>query len=156
MSNLQIMLDVFEKTLASCAWRPFSYLGVFPVPESGLRLHPSDYYPLGTARGSIKERWFSSVIVTMNVPLAPPDEGMSYVDVTGKREDLFLFKDAVDELSEKIIGKELKDRFGTWPMYSKFFDYNAPLFHHLHLREEDAWKVIARKARGLLLSAATQ
>ena len=48
-----------------------------------LRLHPDDYFALGTARGSIKERWFSSVIPAMNGPLAPPDEGMSYVDPTG-------------------------------------------------------------------------
>jgi hypothetical protein len=26
-----------------------------------LRLHPDDYYALGTQRGSIKERWFSEV-----------------------------------------------------------------------------------------------
>ena len=44
-----------------------------------LRLHPDDYYALGTQRGSIKERWFSSVIPAMNGELAPPDEGMSYV-----------------------------------------------------------------------------
>ena len=44
-----------------------------------LRLHPDDYYALGTKRGSIKERWFSSVIPAMNGPLAPADEGMSYV-----------------------------------------------------------------------------
>ncbi len=42
-----------------------------------LRLHPDDYYALGTARGSIKERWFSSVINCMNGPLAPADEGLS-------------------------------------------------------------------------------
>ena len=27
-----------------------------------LRLHPDDYFALGTERGSIKERWFSSII----------------------------------------------------------------------------------------------
>ena len=27
-----------------------------------LRLHPDDYYAYGTARGSIKERWFSSIL----------------------------------------------------------------------------------------------
>ena len=42
-----------------------------------LRLHPDDYFALGTQRGSIKERWFSSVIAAMNGPLAPADEGMS-------------------------------------------------------------------------------
>ena len=54
-----------------------------------LRLHPDDYYALGTARGSIKERWFSSVIPAMNGPLAPADEGMSYVAPTDKREEQF-------------------------------------------------------------------
>ncbi len=98
-----------------------------------LRLHPHDYYPLGMARGSIKERWFSSVIPAMNGPLAPPDEGMSYVAPSQKPEDKFLFKEAVDELGAGLIGAELKEKYGTWPMYSKFFDYEAPLFHHLHL-----------------------
>ena len=39
-----------------------------------LRLHPDDYYAFGTQRGSIKERWFSSVIPAMNGELAAPDE----------------------------------------------------------------------------------
>src|SRR3990172_135456 len=72
-----------------------------------LRLHPDDYYALGTRRGSIKERWFSSVIAAMNGELAPPDEGMSYVSPTDNLADKFLFKDAVDELGAAIIGPEL-------------------------------------------------
>jgi len=51
----------------------------FSTAGRRLRLHPDDYYALGTARGSIKERWFSSTIAAMNGPLAPADEGMSYV-----------------------------------------------------------------------------
>ena len=99
-----------------------------------LRLHPDDYYALGTKRGSIKERWFSSVIPAMNGELAPPDEGMSYVlSFSGKLSEKFLLKDAVDELKEKLVGKELMNKYGGWPMYSKFFDYLAPLFFHLHL-----------------------
>ena len=50
----------------------------FSAPGRRLRLHPDDYFALGTARGAIKERWFSSVIPAMNGPLAAPDEGMSY------------------------------------------------------------------------------
>jgi hypothetical protein len=106
-----------------------------------LRLHPEDYFALGTARGSIKERWFSSVIPAMNGPLAPADEGMSYVDPSGRAQDRFLFKDGVEELGAVLIGEGLKQKYGTWPMYSKFFDYEVPLFHHLHLREEDARRV---------------
>lgn len=106
-----------------------------------LRLHPHDYYALGTQRGSIKERWFSSVIPAMNGPMAPWDEGMSYVDATGNIKDKLLFRDVVEELGAGVIGKELKKKYGTWPMYSKFFDYNEPLFHHLHLGFDKASKV---------------
>ena len=106
-----------------------------------LRLHPDDYYALGTKRGSIKERWFSSVIPAMNGELAPADEGMSYVAPTNNIADKFLFKDAVELLGADIIGETLKQKFGTWPMYSKFFDYDAPLFHHLHLGFEAAARV---------------
>lgn len=99
-----------------------------------LRLHPDDYYALGTQRGSIKERWFSSVIQCMNGPLAPADEGMSYVlPFSEKLSEKFLLKETVDLLGEQIVGKELMQKYGGWPMYSKFFDYQAPLFHHLHL-----------------------
>ncbi|MHB9011253.1 MAG: hypothetical protein ACYC49_03385 [Ignavibacteriaceae bacterium] len=104
-----------------------------------LRLHPDDYYALGTKRGSIKERWFSSVIPAMNGELAPPDEGMSYVlPFSAKLTEKFLLKDAVDELKEKIVGKELMNKYGGWPMYSKFFDFQAPLFFHLHLGFDSA------------------
>jgi hypothetical protein len=106
-----------------------------------LRLHPDDYYSLGTVRGLIKERWFSSVIPAMNGELAPWDEGMSYVAQTDRMEDKFLFRDAIEELGELVIGRELQEKYGTWPMYSKFFDYRLPLFHHLHLDDESAQRV---------------
>jgi hypothetical protein len=106
-----------------------------------LRLHPDDYFALGTKRGSIKERWFSSVIPAMNGELAPWDEGMSYVSPSERIEDKFLFRDAVQELAADLIGTELKQKYGTWPMYSKFFDYRLPLFHHLHLDDLSAGRV---------------
>ncbi|MCD7795761.1 MAG: hypothetical protein LUH46_13020 [Alistipes sp.] len=99
-----------------------------------LRLHPDDYYALGTKRGSIKERWFSSVIPAMNGPLAPADEGMSYVlPFDGNTAGKFTLCEAVDVLGRDLVGDELMTRYGGWPMYSKFFDYEVPLFHHLHL-----------------------
>ena len=99
-----------------------------------LRLHPDDYYALGTKRGSIKERWFSSVIPAMNGPLAPADEGMSYVrPFDGNMAGKFTLREAVDVLGRDLVGDELMTRYGGWPMYSKFFDYEVPLFHHLHL-----------------------
>jgi hypothetical protein len=103
-----------------------------------LRLHPHDYYALGTHRGSIKERWFSSVIRAMNGEYAAPDEGLSYVAASERPDDRFLFRHAVAELGADLIGRDLQERFGTWPMYSKFFDYETPLFHHLHLTDDAA------------------
>lgn len=133
--------ETFERNEGILRLAPVFVPRRFSSAGRRLKLHPDDYYALGTARGSIKERWFSSVIQAMNGPLAPKDEGMSYVDPTGNKEDRFLFHDAVAELGSTIIGEELQQRFGTWPMYSKFFDYHAPLFHHLHLKEADANRV---------------
>jgi hypothetical protein len=107
-----------------------------------LKLHPHDYYALGTKRGSIKERWLSSVIPAMNGELAPADEGMSYVlPFSENLDDKFSLKEAQDILGEALVGQELMTKYGGWPMYSKFFDYQAPLFHHLHLGFEDAKRV---------------
>lgn len=113
----------------------------FGQPGKRLRLHPDDYYALSAKRGAIKERWFSSVIPAMNGADAAPDEGMSYVAPTDRVEDKFLFKDAVGELKDDLIGTELYVAYGTWPMYSKFFDFGTPLFHHLHLDFESAARV---------------
>lgn len=103
-----------------------------------LRLHPHDYFALGTERGSIKERWFSSIIAAQNGPLAPADEGMSYVKLPQGRETL---KQFVALLGEELLGEATMARYGTWPMYSKFFDYENALFHHLHLSFEAAARV---------------
>lgn len=114
----------------------------FSQPGRRLRLHPDDYFALGTQRGAIKERWFASVIPAMNGPLAPADEGMSYVlPVSNRVEEKFTLKEAVDELGAELIGDDLLQRYGGWPIYSKFFDYKEPLFHHLHLKDEDAARV---------------
>ncbi|HOV69099.1 MAG TPA: hypothetical protein PLZ84_02110 [Clostridia bacterium] len=141
MSNAKTIRDCFEKNNGILRLAPTFVPRRFGSAGHRLKLHPDDYFALGTHRGSIKERWFSSVIPAMNGPLAAPDEGMSYVDVTGRVEDKILFKDFVDLLGAEIIGKELYDKYGTWPMYSKFFDYEGPLFHHVHLDFEAASRV---------------
>jgi len=114
----------------------------FSAAGKRLRLHPDDYYSLGTERGSIKERWFSSVIKCMNGPLAAEDEGYSYVmPASGNVKEKFTLKETQDELKNELVGDELMEKFGGWPMYSKFFDYGEPLFHHLHLDFESAERV---------------
>ncbi len=49
-------------------WVPRSFL----MPGRRLKLHPDDYYALGTDRGGIDERWFASTTVAMNEG-APPE-----------------------------------------------------------------------------------
>lgn len=142
MTSKRLITETFEKGKGILNLIPVFVPRRFSKAGLRLRLHPHDYFALGTERGSIKERWFSSVIPAMNGELAPPDEGMSYVlPANGNPENKFLLKDAVDDLGEDMIGKELKEKYGTWPMYSKFFDYFEPLFHHLHLDFEAAARV---------------
>lgn len=113
----------------------------FNRPGRRIRLHPDDYYYLGTKRGGITERWFSSVTPAMNGPLAPADEGLSSVALSGDYKDKAHFRDVIGVLGAGLIGPELHEKYGTWPMYSKFFDNEMPLFHHLHFRDADAARV---------------
>ncbi|MDR2796963.1 MAG: hypothetical protein LBB80_01315 [Treponema sp.] len=136
---------LIEKTLVS-GGGIFRLNPVFvprPFGKAGcrLKLHPDDYYAYGLERGSIKERWFSSTITAQNGPLAAPDEGMSYVAVSYDSHEKFTLKEAVNELGARIVGGDLMDKYGGWPMYSKFFDFFNPLFHHVHLMFEHAAKV---------------
>src|SRR5687767_1996201 len=119
-------------------WVPRS----FCVPGRRIKLHPDDYYVLGGERGGIDERWLSSTTPAKNGPLTGENEGLSAVvfnDGTGEKQ--FLLKDAIDELKGELIGSRLWDEYGSWPMYSKFFDNMGPLPHHVHHKDEDAAKV---------------
>mgnify|MGYP000982940884 CR=1 FL=1 len=138
MSKIRDIHEAFERGKGILRLAPVFVPRRFGQAGRRLRLHPDDYYALGTKRGSIKERWFSSVIPAMNGPLAAPDEGMSYVAVDDLGNNRVLFRDVVEELGARLIGEELHAKYGTWPMYSKFFDYETPLFHHLHLNDAAA------------------
>lgn len=137
----KIIRETFEQNGGIFRMAPVFVPRRFSQAGRRLRLHPDDYYALGTQRGSIKERWFSSVTAAMNGPLAPADEGLSYVAPSEDIAQKFLFKDAVESLGADLIGEVLYKKYGTWPMYSKFFDYEAPLFHHLHLDDVTAGRV---------------
>ena len=112
----------------------------FNRPGKRLRLHPDDYFAMGMERGAIVERWFSS-ITHVETEGAGKHEGMSFVNVDDDPEHVILFKDFIEELGADLIGEELMDTYGTWPMYSKFYDYEWPLFHHIHHAEEACKKV---------------
>src|SRR5437868_12376792 len=69
-------------------WVPRSFL----MPGARLKLAPQDLYALGTHRGGIDERWFSSTTPAANEG-APPDEGLSYVVHDADR---FTLRDAIE------------------------------------------------------------
>lgn len=116
-------------------WVPRS----FCVPGRRIKLHPDDYYILGGQRGGIDERWLSSTTPAKNGPLTGKNEGLSAVVFKdGKQEKQFLLKDAIDELKGDLIGSRLWKEYGSWPMYSKFFDNMGPLPHHIHHNDEHA------------------
>ncbi len=119
-------------------WVPRS----FCIPGKRVKLHPDDYYAFGASRGGIDERWFSSTTKADNGPLTTPDEGLSYVLYgDDAAPDRVLFRDVVDDLGAELLGDALWDRFHAWPMYSKFFDNEGPLPHHLHQMPEHAANV---------------
>ena len=111
-------------------WVPRSFL----QPGRRLKLHPDDYYALGMNRGGIDERWFASTTEAAN-DNRNWDEGLSYVVAGGER---FLLRDAVSELKGEMIGDEIWDKYGKWPVYSKFFDNMGPIPHHMHQKFEHA------------------
>lgn len=119
-------------------WVPRSFL----QPGRRLKLHPADYYALGMNRGGIDERWFGSTTEAAN-DNRNWDEGLSYV-VAGKER--FLLRDAVAELKGEIIGEDIWNKYGKWPVYSKFFDNMGPIPHHMHQNAEQA-KLVGQEGK---------
>ena len=115
-------------------WVPRS----FCIPGRRIKLHPDDYYALGAKRGGIDERWFSSTTPADNGPLTSEHEGLSFI-VCG--DEIVLLRDAVEELKGELIGDRIWNEHQRWPMYSKFFDNQEPLPHHIHHRDEHAARV---------------
>ncbi len=116
-------------------WVPRS----FCVPGRRIKLHPDDYYVLGGQRGGIDERWLSSTTPAKNGPLTGVNEGLSAIVFNdGSKVEQILLKDAIDQLKSAIIGDRLWNKYGSWPMYSKFFDNMGPLPHHVHHNDKYA------------------
>jgi hypothetical protein len=115
-------------------WVPRSFL----MPGGRLRLHRDDLYALGSHRGGIDERWFSSTTHASNGPGTPEDEGISYVRFAEKR---FPLRDAIEEIGDDVLGATVMERDGGWNVLCKFFDNLGPIPHHLHQNDEFASRV---------------
>ena len=119
--------------LAPC-WVPRSFL----MPGGRLKLDPRDLYALGAHRGGIDERWFASTTKADNGPGTPADEGLSYVDLDGRR---VLLKEAIETAGDDFLGAGVMRAEGGWNVLCKFFDNLGPIPHHMHQMEEHARRV---------------
>ena len=128
---LETALDAGEGLLRlTPTWVPRSFLH----PGKRIRLHPDDYYAMGAERGGIDERWFSSTTEASNDG-REWHEGLSFCLFEGQT---FLLRDAVAEMGGRVIGNSIFEKYGKWPVYSKFFDNMGPIPHHMHQSAEDA------------------
>ncbi len=138
MNNIQILEQGEGLLRLAPTWVP----RVFCIPGRRIKLHPNDYYAFGGHRGGIDERWFSSTTKADNGPLTTPDEGLSYVVYEEHGADQkVLLKELIDDLGAELLGSEMWEKYGKWPIYSKFFDNKGPLPHHLHQKQEHAEQV---------------
>ncbi len=139
MANRSIVHRAFDQGQGILRLAPNWVPRSFCIPGRRIKLHPDDYYALGGERGGIDERWFSSTTPADNGPLTGKNEGLSEVVMEdGSSMVRYLLRDAVDELRDLLIGKRLWDEYGSWPMYSKFFDNMDALPHHIHHDDEHA------------------
>src|SRR5213595_272484 len=92
--------------LAPC-WVPRSFL----MPGGRLKLDPRDLDALGAHRGGIDERWFSSTTKAANGPLTAPDEGLSYIELHGKK---VLLLEAIETEGDRFLGSAVMQRYGGW------------------------------------------
>jgi hypothetical protein len=119
--------------LAPC-WVPRSFL----MPGGRLKLDSRDLYAFGAHRGGIDERWFSSTTKADNGPGTTADEGLSYIDIDGKR---ILLKDAIEAIGDEFLGADVMRERGGWNLLCKFFDNLGPIPHHMHQSDEFAKRV---------------
>ncbi len=138
MSNTELVRQALAAgegivRMAPC-WVPRSFL----MPGGRLKLHPNDLYALGAHRGGIDERWFSSTTNAANGPGTPEDEGLSYIDINGKRVQL---KNAIEEIGDEFLGADVMREYGGFNILCKFFDNLGPIPHHMHQMDEHAKKV---------------
>lgn len=96
---------------------------------AGYRLGLDDYTVEDKRRGEICERWLGSTTPADN-PYGPKDEGLSYIRFEdGSR---ILLRDAVSAAGDLLLGRQQFEKYGRITMFTKFFDFGAPIPFHLH------------------------
>lgn len=111
-------------------WVPRSFL----QPGGRLKLDPTDLYAFGLRRGGIDERWLSSTTDADNEGRVW-HEGQSLCEFDG---NLFLLKEAVEVIPDRMVGEALNQKYGRWPVLCKFFDNVGQIPFHMHQNHADA------------------
>ena len=115
MIQNQIIRQTYDQNVAVSKLIPFCPPVIFQ-PGPPARLHLDDYFALGTVRGGMKGGWFSSTIAANNGPLAPADEGMSYVSYGFSSDEKFPPKMVLSELQEALLARKMMENSaaGRW------------------------------------------
>ena len=141
MDNAKKLQEVLKEKKGVLRLTPTWVPRAFCRPGKRIKLHPDDYYVLGVERGGIDERWFASTTKAENGPLTAPDEGLSYIALNDDASEKILLSEAIELFGAEIIGEKLWNKYHGWSMFSKFFDNQGPLPHHIHHRDEHARRV---------------
>lgn len=109
------------------------------LPGKRLKLDVRDLYQFGAAYGARTERWMASTGMADNGATTTENEGMSYVvaDTPAGLEKI-LFKNAIEEAGDLILGQRIMGSYGGLMAFAKFFDFSTPISHHVHLRKKQA------------------
>ncbi len=114
------------------------------LPGKRLKLDKRDMYPFGAAYGALTERWMASTGMADNGPTTTPNEGLSFVAVkTSTGIETILLKDAIDLAGELILGDRIMNTYGGLMAFAKFYDFQTPIPHHVHLSMKEAKAVDA-------------
>jgi hypothetical protein len=109
------------------------------LPGKRLKLDHRDMYHFGAAYGAQTERWMASTGMADNGPTTTENEGMSYMVVKSAAGlDKILFKTVIEAAGDLILGQRIMDTFGGLMAFAKFFDFQTPIGHHVHLRRKQA------------------
>ena len=144
MSNSAKIRKTFEQGGGIFRLAPNWVPRAFCIPGRRIKLHPDDYYALGSVRGGIDERWLGCTTPADNGPLTGKNEGISHL-VAGNGM-LIPLTEAVKELGAELLGKRIWNKYHGWPVYSKFFDNLGPLPHHIHHMEKHA-KLVGERGK---------
>lgn len=137
MSKLSALKNELEKNGGVARMKPTWLCRTFLPPGRRLKLHPEDMYPNGVDAGGVAERWFCSMGVAETGKKEVSADTMSWFWTAEDAEGIS-FREAIEQMGDELLGKEVMEKLGGYVMFSKFFDYGAKLPHHMHPLEEHA------------------